>query len=256
MENKVSINKYLINLCFFLYFIILIVERVISITQSFINGVNIFDSYFNGFVYLLTFISLGATIILLIFNRYHFVGLFSRDEKVYSKIDFIKLSIISGVILFSGMVHTEYSSFLIQVVSYAFLIIGILFKVIDINKNSKNRYNLWLSFIYLVCFAMAIPVMYSYPSSTNVNALYALETITVLLLVPAYTYFMIRLFRNEENKIFNPLLFILLIALDSSILVLRWNHESTTFVLIFLIATIVTYIVFFAPKLFSNKRSE
>lgn len=53
--NKIN---YVINLMFFLYFAVLIVERSISLSLTFVNKIDIFNSFFSISVYFSIFLSI------------------------------------------------------------------------------------------------------------------------------------------------------------------------------------------------------
>ena len=117
--------KYLINLSFILYFLILLTERTISVVLSFVNGINITNDLFNSYTYLLVFASLGAWLLYTLLRCLNsFKALFKSDVEI----PFKDLCIASGIILLSGMVHTEYTISIIQFVAYGILIVGILLR--------------------------------------------------------------------------------------------------------------------------------
>ena len=233
-----------IKICFYLYFIILIVERTVSVVLSIQNGVDLFATGYNQFVYFTVFNSIGAFLI------YFFVRClksfnFNDENPSYSD-----LCIASGILLLSGMVHTEYTISGIQFASYGVLIIGILLRVIAINKTSTNKLLLWLSFIYLVCFSMAIPV--TYPSQMESKAFFhILEGLTSYSLVAVFTFMMIMLFKGKENLfILSPV--IIMLILDVSLIVWRWNEEINFFVLIFVSLSTLLFI----PGFIISKRLQ
>ena len=89
--------KYLTNLFFVLYFVILFGERVQSIIRSYVN-----KSYTNDgltvYMYVLTVVSIVATtVFLLIRQRNMFVGLFTMDEAHHNAIDYEILNAPSKV---------------------------------------------------------------------------------------------------------------------------------------------------------------
>lgn len=127
--KKNFVLKYLINLMFFLYFFVLIIERTLSVTLSVKNGIDFFGSGYNIFVYFTVFISVfGFITYIFIKCRYCIKALFIVNNESIDKIDFSSLVVASGILLLSGMVHSEYTFLYIQFVSYAFLIIGIILK--------------------------------------------------------------------------------------------------------------------------------
>jgi len=253
-KQRVGILTYLTNLGFLFYFILLFAERCISIALSCVNKVNIFDGYFHGFTYILAFASLiGFIVYLIVKCRSHFAGICNMDVKVYEKINFVDLTIASGILLFSGMVHTEYTISGLQFASYGFLIASILFKVIETSKTCDDKPMLWLSFAYLVCYAMAVPVMY--PVSGNLAvAAYVASTAAVLILVVTFTLLTIKVFQGDGKNLFNLMAFVIMLALSGSVLILRWPHEGNMFVLIFVIASAVLYIAYLIYFLAKKKK--
>lgn len=233
-ENKIN---YFINLCFFLYFIILIVERILSVTNSMINGVNVFSSAFNTYTYLLVFMSIGSFIIFLsIMCRRNISSLF----KVENNIEFNNLCIASGILLLSGMVHTEYTIPVVQFISYGILIIGILLKVILNNHGSLNRLLLWVSFAYLVSYSMAIPVMYE-SHIEKANLFHIFEGVASFSLVAIFTYLMMKIFKKNDD-LFYPVPLIVALVLDVTLIVLRWEEEINYFVLVFIALSSLLFI--------------
>ena len=238
MDKQTRVLTYLINLSFFLYFIILLVERVLSVVLSLVNGVNLYSDLFNGYTYTLIFISIIGWLVYLIFYcRDNIKALFKLDEEL----DFQNLCSASGIILLSGMVHTEYTIPVIQFIAYGILILGILLEVIINHKASQNKPLLWLSFVYLVCFSMAIPVMYR--SFIEVNTLFhILEAFASFLLVGVFTCLLIKIFIGRDD-LFRPWAIALVVALDVPLIVFRWKEEINYFVLIFLSLTVVLFII-------------
>ena len=243
MNKKERTLNYLINLSFFLYFLILLVERSLSVILSFINGINIFDNSFHTYVYISIFVSIiGFFIYLLITCRKGIIGLFKYQD-IYP---FKDLCISSGILLVSGMVHSEYTISIIQFISYGILIIGILLKVILMHQESHNKPLLWLSFVYLVCFSMAIPVMYY--SLIKLHLLFhIIEAIGSLVLVFAFTYLMIRLF-DDHDDLFLIWPIVIGLVVDIPLIILRWEEEINWFVLIFISLSLLLFLIGFIYK--------
>ena len=244
MGKMKRVITYIINLTFFLYFLLLLVERIVSVSLSFANGVNIFSDGFNGYVYMLVFVSITAWLVYLAIRcRPAFKALFVINEDTLSAIPFKDLCIASGILLLSGMVHTEYTISILQFISYGILIIGILHQVILMPNKGALK---WLSFIYLVCFSMAIPVMYR--SYIEYSILFHItEAVASISLVTLFTFMMILLFHNEDNLfMFIPV--IVMTILDTILIVLRWKEEIHWFVLIFMVLSIVMVVVGFIYK--------
>lgn len=249
MEKRIGTINYSINLSFFLYFIILLSERLLSVILSLSNGMNIYNDPFNGYVYTITFISIVGWLIFLLFRcRNNIKSLFKLDN---CNIEFKNLCIASGILLLSGMVHTEYTNSILQFISYGILIIGILLKVIINNKTNNNKPLLWLSFIYLVSFSMAIPVMYRSLIELHVM-FHILEATASIILVIIFTYLMIRLF-NDNNDLFNVVPLLIMLIFDIALIVMRWNEEINWFILIF---ASLTSFIFLMGLIFKKKQNN
>lgn len=162
MDLRVGVSAVVMNWLIMLYFIILFAERVQSIVRSIRDkDVKLFGSGFNSYVYLAVFLSLAAFLVLLAVGNASFLkSLFTMNMNVYRSIDYRMLSITAGVILVSGMVHTEYTIPGIQFASYGMLIAALVIKTACVNAQAEDHVLLWMSLIYLILFSMAIPVMY------------------------------------------------------------------------------------------------
>ena len=250
MDKTAKTLSYLINLSFFLYFLILLIERILSVVLSLTNGVSLYGDGYNGYTYTLVFLSaIGWLIYLITFCRPNIKALFQFDEKI----DFTHLCTASGILLLSGMVHTEHTIPVIQFVSFGILIIGILLKVVINQKASQNKVILWLSFAFLVAMSMAIPVMYR--SLIELHVLFhALEGIASFVLVGTFTYLLLQVFQGKED-LFLPWAALLLVLLDVPLIVMRWNEEINWFVLIFLSLSIVLFAVGYLYKKATSKKA-
>ncbi|MBQ7243901.1 MAG: hypothetical protein IJS52_06825 [Bacilli bacterium] len=243
MKNKSKTIAYLINLCFFLYFVLLLTERSISVILSLSSGVNLFGTAFDGYVYSIVFLSAIVFMVLLILKcRPNVKALVKPNEDLH----FGSLCLAGGVLLLSGMVHTHYTISGLQFASYGIWILGILLKTISIHSSSDNKPLLWLSFAYLVAFSMAIPVMY--PSQIEAHVFFhALEAIGSIALVGAFTYLLIRLFHDNAG-LFSPWPMILAVVIDVPLIALRWTEEINFFVLIFIVLSALLFLTGFLYK--------
>ena len=244
MKNKSKTLTYFINLCFFLYFVLLIVERSISVILSLSNGIKIYGTVFDGYVYTLAFLSIVGFLALLIVKcQPNIKALFKSNEDLR----FEWLCVAGGVLLLSGMVHTHYTISGLQFASYGVWIVCILLKVISILSKCENKTLLWLSFAYLVAFSMAIPVMYHSAIEAHVF-FHILEAVGSIALVASFTYLLIHIF-NDNGDLFPVWPIILAIVIDVPLIVLRWNEEINFFVLIFIALSTALYIVGFSYKM-------
>ncbi|MGM9969003.1 MAG: hypothetical protein ACI35S_01235 [Anaeroplasma sp.] len=238
-ENKI---KYLINLMFIIYFIILFIERVLSFSLSIKNGINIFGNSYNIFVYSTIIISIVGFIIYVIFKcKASLKALFILNDESINRIDYSSLVIASGILLLSGMVHSEYTYLYIQFISYGFLILGILLQVVLNHKKTTNKVILWLSFVYLIFYSMSIPVTYKMELE-YADFFHIVEGITTYLLVVFFTYMTLCIF-NNKNNLFSFIYIIPAVILDIILITMRWKEVKNIFLLVFIILSIIMFII-------------
>lgn len=184
-----------------------------------------FSDGFNIYVNILATLSLIATLVLLLFfNKGFFSSLFS-----YKPINMEHLVITMGVLLLSGMVHTEYTIAPIQFASYGILIVGLILQTVI----SKPSFHSWYSLLFLVLFSMAIPVMYK-SGIKNHLLFHILEAISAIVLVSFFTYMTLLVFKGQGNNLLLWIPMIIAVVLDALLIAMRWNEEKNLFVLIFI----------------------
>lgn len=247
-ETKI---KYFMNLCFFMYFAILLAERITSVSLSIANGVKLFDG-FNTFVYLTIFMSVLLFLIYVIIKNGSAVkALFVPNETAIQKIDFTGLVKAGGILLLSGMVHSEYTISPLQFASYGFYITAIILQAVLLNGSAENKRILWLSVCYVVAFSMAIPV--SYRSNLDYAVLFHIvEGITTYLLVGAFTCLSLKLFGGKTDLFSTPIFLTMIIA-DALVVGLRISEEVNYFVLI---SAIISVVFFVATKIYAHKNKN
>ena len=243
MNQKTKTLKYLINVSFFLYFLLLLVERTISVALSFANGFNVYGDGFSGYAYTAVFVSIIAFFVYLIWKcRPNIKAIFKMNDGLR----FEHLCIAGGVLLISGMIHTEYTISGLQFASYGIWIAGILLQTILNQAKSQNKVLLWLSFAYLVAFSMAIPVMYRSFLEWHLW-FHLVEEIGSLVLVAAFTFLLLMLFQGKDDLfLLSPI--ILLVVFDVAIIAMRFQEEINFFVMIFAILSFVLFLVGFIYK--------
>lgn len=237
-ENKI---KYFMNLCFFLYFVILISERTISVVKSITGGVDFTDG-FNIFVYLTILLSVcGFLVYTVLKNRPAIFALFSPKDEAIEKIDFNGLGKAGGILLLSGMVHSEYTISPLQFASYGFFIVAIILQAALLHKSAESKSLLWLSVAYLVAFSMAIPV--TYRTNLEYATLYhVIEGVVTYALVAAFTIITLKLF-NGSFDLFGLPLFLMALISDVLVIALRAKEEINYFVLVSITVSLVLFIV-------------
>ena len=243
MDLRVGVSAVAMNWLIMLYFIILFAERVQSIVRSIRDkDVKLFGSGFNSYVYLAVFLSLAAFLVLLAVENASFLkSLFTMDMNVYRSIDYRMLSITAGVILVSGMVHTEHTIPGIQFASYGMLIAALVIKTACVNAQAEDSVLLWMSLIYLILFSMAIPVMY-YSEIEKATLFHVIEAVVSLALVAAFAVLMYKVLIGNAVNLFYVIPIAIAVIGDTIIVAMRWKEKVNGFVLIFLIAASVMWI--------------
>ena len=245
MEAQVaSWSVYFIHLLFAVYFIVLAAERVQSIVRSVKDpAVLLLGDGFNGYVYLITFLSLAVSLVyLMVTSGNLLVGIFTRSARVHGSISMGRLCIASGLILVSGMVHTEYTVAPIQFGAYGALIVAMILQTARAQGRSDKPILLWLSVTFLTAFSMAIPVMYR-SNIENAGLFHVLEAITALVLVAMFTGMLYKVFCKDATNLFYFVPMLTVLVLDTVLIVMRRQEEINWFVLISLIATCVLFLI-------------
>ena len=219
-----------ISFLFLIYFVVLFIERAQSLYRSFsLTRKEMFSSSFDIYVNVVTMISLLSFLVLIcFFNKDFWASLVSKEAKV----NYSMLTLTAGVILISGMVHTEYTIPGIQFASYGALIMAMVLKTIEKTGGGGDDTLIWYSLIYSVMFSMAIPVVYK--SSIDKAALFhTIEAVVSLSLVVAFTYMLNRVFLTKADDLMSLVPFLIMLIGDTLVLALRWKESVNSFVLIF-----------------------
>lgn len=239
-KSKGKNMNIFISWFFVLYFVILFVERLQSIIKSCVDpSVSLYGNAFNGYTYTLTFLSLGATLILLLFfNNSFWHSLFNNSVLP----NYSMLTITSGVLLLSGMVHTEHTLAPVQFVSYGMLIIAMILRTIQTSSGVEVPFTFWYSLIFLISFSMAIPVMY-HSNIEHATLFHIIEAIASIALVFFFTYMLHKVFIGEGSNLlyFGPI--IVATIFDAVIIAMNWKEKVNGFVLIFIIASVVLFAI-------------
>ena len=249
-ENKAVKNQvipasvYFIHLLFAVYFIVLTAERIQSIVRSIRDpDVLLLGDGFNCYTYLITFVSLAVSLIYLtVTSGKLLTGIFTRSARVHESVRMERLCIAAGLILVSGMVHTEYTVAPIQFGAYGALIVAIIIQTALTQKQSDKPVLLWLSVAFLTAFSMAIPVMYR-SNIAHAGLFHVLEAITALVLVAMFTGMLYKVFCKDATNLFYIVPMLTAVALDTVLIVMRWQEEINWFVLVSLIATCVLFLI-------------
>ena len=227
-----------------LYFLILTVERVISLVSVFTGDFSTYDAL-DWYMTVLTVASIiGAYAFILtkckITVREYDNGKVSASPTV-GEGEFGKLAIAAGILLLGGMVHTHGTIPPIQFASYGMILVSMAIHTAQQVKAHGNGLLRWLSFSYIVAFSMAIPVVYH--TAIELSWLFIpLEIVVSAGMVVLFTV-MLRGFYNGTGEYGFPLPpFLAALVGDAAVLALRWNEEINFFVLIFICVSTVLYI--------------
>ena len=221
--------KTAVSWTFLAYFLVLFAERAQSIIRIFTSGKGFFSSGFSSYVNSLTVVSGVATIILLIgFNGGFWRSLFNGRVEV----NVTMLCITAGVLLLSGMVHTDFTIPGIQFVAYGSLIIGLILRTILSAQEGGSLFKLWYSLAFLVVYSMAIPVMYE-TQIRQAAIFHMFEAVTAVVLVAMFTYMMHRVMKGEAVDLLMWIPFIVMIIPDAVLVSMRWKETINTFILMF-----------------------
>lgn len=258
MKKKIPLLLRLEIVFIFIYFAILMIERIVDVVLS----ISLTNPTQNGNVtaiYLLIGLSIMAFIGLSISEaRPFYKAVFKGRKEDYEKINFTSVSILSGILLLSGMTHTPITTLAAQFASYGFLLIGILLRLIHIIKEEeikgKKQGDYINRYVYFVMMSMSIPVIY-YDVTLNGGSIVAfniLQWITMFVLVGLFTCMMISFYKNNGRIMLNWKTLAVVLALDIPLLIVGWNSEHELpeladgfnfFLLVFPALMIVSYLV-------------
>lgn len=198
----------LILACFIIYFVVLLGASLYSLVMSLKNlGFSeMFGSFnFNFCVYGMMLASIGLFVICFLFT----IG---KIISVGIEGSFKMLNITAGVLLISGMVNTPYSLDLVKFLAYFALLIGYLLKYLEVIAENEKMGSSIASYVYLVAFSMAIPVVYDSDAAGAHKGFYVIEALSTLFLIGIFTIMAIKLFGNRPLSVNNILFCILLLA--------------------------------------------
>ena len=252
MKKETKISTYFINLLFFLYFFVLAAERGMSIVITGIINESCFGTAFDAYSFITVAISLVVWLTYTI--------MFCRENVAYllqpkGDINFGNLAIDSGIILVSGMVHTQNTTTWLQFIAYGFLLLGMLVYVVT----HKFRMRSFLSYLYIVAFSMAIPVVYRKTILESAPFFHIFEAAGSLALIALFTFSLHRLYTERgDDLMFYPHI-IAMIIIDVLILIWRWSEEINYFLLVALSATVFFFSIgrlYIFLKRFKARRNE
>lgn len=257
-EEKRNVADVLKIWFLFLYFIILTVERVISLVSVFMGDFSSYDAL-DWYMTALTLFSVFGAYVYMITRCEMFVRRYTHGKisasPIVSQKNFGRLSIAAGILLLGGMVHTNGTIPVIQFVSYGMILISMAVHTVQQIKLNKGALVKWLSFAYIVAFSMAIPVVYH--TSIQLSWLFIpLECAVSAGMVALFTVMLKQFYESSGECGFSILPFIVMLFGDAAVVYLRWNEEINFFVLIFAGVASVLWIAGYLAKARSKNEKE
>ncbi len=238
-----------------LYFLILTIERVISLVSVFTGDFSAYDAL-DWYMTALTVISIvGAYAFILTKCKVRVQKYPNGKVSACPEIDgenFTKLSVAAGILLLGGMVHTHGTIPPIQFASYGMILISMAIHTAQQVKRHGGALVRWLSFGYIVAFSMAIPVVYH----TEIELAWLfipLEALVSVMMVALFTIMLRGFFGGTGEYGFNVMPFLAAVVGDAAVLALRWEEEINFFVLIFVC---VAAVLFAAGKIACRKKNN
>lgn len=228
-----------------LYFVILTVERVISLVVCFTGDLSALDSLDYYMIALTIFGIFGAYI----YGAVKFTGAVKHPDGEKRGSVFGDLAVAAGLLLLGGMVHTEGSIPPIQFASYGMILISMAIHTAENVKNTGSAAKSWLAFAYTVAYSMAIPVVY-HTKIELANVFIPLEIAVSAGMVIMFTVMLRKFYNGYGLNSYFPVWFLFALIGDAAVLALRWQEEINSFVLIFISLTTVLWVV---GTIFKNK---
>ena len=233
-----KIPHKIISLFFLLYFVILFAERLQSLIRAAAANQFFMDAFESAAGVTVSLSLLSAVVFLAFFNKSFWRSLTGKAEPDYNM-----MTVTAGVMLVSGMIHTEYTIPAIQFASYGMLIVAMILRAVQLMPESKNRFGLWYSLIYLTVFSMAIPVVYKHYTLTNAALFHVIEYCVMFALVFSFTFMLRRLFLGRGDNLLLWIPFIIMAVGDAVVLWMGWEVEINTFVLTFAALSVILFII-------------
>lgn len=232
-----------------LYFVILTVERLISVIVCFAFHMSELDTLDYYMIALTIFAIFGAYVMAVMKCTDAAKHQDDEDFEPNGNI-FGNLAIAAGILLLGGMVHTHGSIPVMQFISYGMILISMAAHTVENIRIGKSADKKWLSFAYTVAYSMAIPVVYH----TNIelaNIFIPIEAVVSAGMVAMFTIMLSRFYDGDGESDFSLMPFLVAIFGDFTVLLMRWHEEVNVFVLIFVC---VTSVLWFAGNILCIKR--
>lgn len=236
-KQKTGIADKLKMIFLLAYFLILTVERIISLVSVFM-GMGDSSSYdaLDWYMTALTLFAIFGAYIFIVIKCELIVKHYNNGKTsaatIVSQKNFGRLSIAAGILLLGGMVHTHGTIAGIQFASYGMILVSMAIHTAQQVKANGGALEKWLSFAYIVAFSMAIPVVYH--SYIELSWLFIpLECVVSAGMVALFTIMLKKFYESDGGCDFSVLPFLVMLLGDFGVIFLRWNEEINFFALIF-----------------------
>lgn len=227
-----------------MYFLILTIERVISLVTVFTGDMGSYDLLDLYMTALTVAAIVGAYVYMLVRCRFtvqHYDnGKVSAAPELEQDV-FGKLAVAAGILLLGGMVHTDGTIPPLQFAAYGMILISMAIHTAQCVREHGGGLIRWLSFGYIVAFSMSIPVVYH--TSIELAALFIpLEIVVSAGMVVMFTLMLRGFYNGDGEYAFPAAPFAAAAVGDAAVLMLRWNEEINLFVLIFICVAAVLFV--------------
>lgn len=230
--------------CVFLYFVILFTERTVSIVLSlYADGFALFSTWFGIYTYGLVMAAMGISIVLLLTINWPMLrALFTKDERAGDRVNIKGYSVLIGVILAAGMIHTEHTLLWLQFIAYGILIVGLIITTINNLKQDKTDTLRWISVFYLIAYSMAIPVVYE-TSLPNAMTFYIVEAAASLIMTGIFTFLAYKVFSGKAANLLYVEPMHVSMFLVIAVLWMRWEEEINYFLLVSMGIAVILWLI-------------
>lgn len=246
MSEQIKRNLNYVKLsCFSLYFVILFVERLLSVILSPNYGGEYAlksGNAFNFIAYSVMTLSLAAGTCLFLRLLIPLGRSLRASEEYLFEGREKEWTIAATVLLFGGMMHTGFTLAGVQFAAYGFLIGAMVVRSVESCLSGEDKFTSIVSLVYLTLFSMTIPVCYiSFETLPLRGFFFAAEFLAVFALVPLFGYMFLR-FMKAGAVDFSPLPLLVMCLLSGAVIALGWREDLNLFVLIFVALTLVCYL--------------
>lgn len=241
-QTKIPTLLRLRNLCFIIYFALLLCERLAGgILGIFYGGKESMlgsETFIPKLVHPLALVAIAAGIAVM---WKQWVPLFRSLSGQDAPLNTCALSAGVGCFLLSGMLHTGFLILPVQFTAYGFIIIGLILHIINFLGEISVKERV-LSTAYVVCFSMTIPVVYDTAlQSAQGVAFIIVELITTVYLVYAFAA-MTEVFLRTGRCNLNPAVLVAMLITVGATFFLRLAEYANWLIAVFAILTLIVWI--------------